>query len=76
MQNRPFLGIWVCENQSLLQSVTKYLRLTLVFMWNSAPRENLIAIFRDLVLTKVLFWEEDWTLGIHSMEFRHFPDIS
>ena len=29
------------------QSVTKYLRLTLVFMWNSALWENLIANFED-----------------------------
>ena len=25
---------------------------------------------------KVSFWQEDWALGYHSMEFRHFPDIS
>ena len=28
-----------------LQSVAKYLRLTLIFMWNSAPPKKLIAIF-------------------------------
>ena len=28
------------EVMQKLQSVTKYLRLTLVFMWKSAPREN------------------------------------
>ena len=29
-----------------LQSVARYLRLTVVFMWNSALRERLIAIFQ------------------------------
>ena len=29
-----------------------------------------------LVLTKFLFWEEDWALGYNSMKFRDFPDIS
>ena len=29
-----------------------------------------------LLLTKFLFWEEDWALGYNSMKFRHFPDIS
>ena len=28
-----------------------------------------------LVLTKFLFWEEDWTLGYNSMKFRDFPDL-
>ena len=29
-----------------------------------------------LVLTKISFWHGDWALGYHSMEFRHFPNIS
>ena len=31
-----------------LQSLKKYLRLTLVFMWNSTQMENLIAVFQVL----------------------------
>ena len=29
-----------------------------------------------LVLTKFSFWQEEWTLGYHSMNFRHFPNNS
>ena len=29
-----------------------------------------------LVLTKLSFWQEDWALGYHSINFRHFPNIS
>ena len=29
-----------------------------------------------LALTKFSFWQEDWALGYHSMNFRHFPNIS
>ena len=29
-----------------------------------------------LALTKILFWEDDWALGYHSMKFRDFPDVS
>ena len=29
-----------------------------------------------LVLTEFLFWQMDWVLGYHSMEFWDFPDIS
>ena len=28
-----------------------------------------------LVLTKLLFWQEDRAPGYHSMKFKHFPDI-
>ena len=28
-----------------------------------------------LVLTKLLFWWEDWVLGYHSVEFRYFPAV-
>ena len=59
-------------------SSTKYLRLTLVFMWNSTLRKSLIFIFQEflLVLTKFSFRHKDWALGYHSVKFRHFPDIS
>ena len=29
-----------------------------------------------LVLVGVSFWSGDWALGYHSLDFRHFPDIS
>ena len=59
------------------QLFTKYLRLTLVFMSNTALRESLLFIFlKVLVSTKFLFWQEDWTLGYHSIKFRNFADIS
>ena len=29
-----------------------------------------------LALKKLWFWQKDWVLGYHSMEFKHFPDIS
>ena len=61
--------------QKQLQSFTKYLKLTLVFMRNSALPEKFFMFFL-LVLTKFLFWQEGWALGYLSMKFRHFPDIS
>ena len=48
-------------------------------MRNSAPRENFNRYFLGtfwLVLTKLLFWQRGWTLGYHSMKFKHIPDIS
>ena len=44
-----------------VQSQTKYLRQTLVFMWNSAQREKFNFYFLRsflLVLTKFSFWED------------------
>ena len=60
-----------------LQSFTKYLRLNLVFMWNSALREK---FFKSLfpVLTKFLFCQGDWALGfiIWSLDtFLIFPNF-
>ena len=43
-----FLHKDVFKNE-MLQSVTKYLTLTLVFMWNSAPREKFNGYFLGLV---------------------------
>ena len=63
----------------ILQSVTKYLRLTLVFVWKSAPREKFNRYFSRLflvVLTKFLFWQGGWELGHYSIRFTHFPNIS
>ena len=58
----------VCD----LQSFTKYLRLTLVFMWNSTLREKFIFCSFLLVLTKFSIWKKDLALGYYSMKFRHF----
>ena len=58
-----------------LQSGAGYLGLALVFGRNSA-RKSFFGAFL-LVLTKFLFWRGGgWTLGYHSMEFRHLTDIS
>ena len=66
-----------------LQSFTKYLRPTLVFMWNIAVREKFFVFqkflfFKSvlLILTKFSFWQEDWALGYHFMKFWDFPYIS
>ena len=61
-----------------LQSFTIYLRINLVFMWNSALWEMFNFCFlRDFlpVVTKFSFWHEDWTLGYYSTTFRNFPHI-
>ena len=59
-------------------SFTKYSRLTLVSTWNSALRVKFNFCFTEFLLafTKFSFWQEDWTLGYHSMKLRHFPNIS
>ena len=60
---------------SELQLFTKYLRQTLVFMWNSALRKKFkffIFFFYSsflLILTKFSLWEEDWVLGYNSIKF-------
>ena len=62
-----------------LQSLTKYMILTLVFMWNCALRGKVWFLFfkRFLqVLTKFSFWLEDWALGYYSLKFRLYTDIS
>ena len=59
--------IWIS-----LQSFTEYLRLTLVFMRNSALQEKFNFCFFKrflLVLTKFSFWQGDWALGYYSMKF-------
>ena len=58
-----------------LQLFTKYLRLTVVFMWKSALREKFNFFFL-LLLTKFSFWQEDLALGYYSMKFEDFLDIS
>ena len=60
------------------QSWAKYLRQTLVFMWNSALREKFnFYFFRSflLVLTKFSFWKNDWALGYNSIKFWNYSDF-
>ena len=68
----PYLSLR--ETKSDLKSFAKYLRLTLVSMWNSALREKLFFKSFSLVLRKFSFSQEDWTLGYHSMKLRDFPE--
>ena len=70
---------WIVLNQISLQSVTKCLRLTLIFVWNSALREKFNCYFSGLVLllfTKFSFLKGELTLGYHLTKFGHFPNIS
>ena len=65
--------------QIYLQYLTKYLRLILVFLWNSTQQDKFNFYFFKsflLVLAKFSFWQKDWALVNHSMEFRQFPDVS
>ena len=61
-----------------LQSFTKYMILTLVFMWNSALREKFDFFFQEIFtsVNKIPFWLEDWALGYYSLKFRLYTDIS
>ena len=57
-------SINICKNSSgkdCPQSWTKYLKQTLVFMWNRTLPETFISIFQEFIasIEKVLFWEED-----------------
>ena len=48
-------------------------------MWNSALSEKFNFCFSWvflLLLTKISFWQGDWTLGYHSMRFSHFSGFS
>ena len=74
-----FSSFWITLFYHHVQSFTKYLRRTLVFIWNSKLREKFNFCFsRDvlLALTKFSFFQEELELGYHSMKFRHFSDIS
>ena len=51
------------------QSLTKYLRQTPVFLWNSALKENLNFYTSP---TKFRCWNEDWAQGKNSMKFWDF----
>ena len=71
-------AIWKQKTVSRDKTVDKTFGQTLVFMWNSTLRENLISIFQRLftVITKFLFWEKELPLGYDSMKFWDFPDDS
>ena len=47
-----YVGVIVASYKLLdlieLQSFTKYLRLTLVFMWNGAQAKSIISIFQEI----------------------------
>ena len=47
-------------------------------MSNSTQTEKFNFFFQEFlpVLTKLSFWQGDWALGYHSINFRHFPDAS
>ena len=69
----------VRSEKMFLETIIKYLGLTLVFMWNSGIQEKFNNLFFKsflLVLTKFLLWQEDWTLGYNSKKIKHFPYIS
>ena len=69
---------------TLLQPWPKYMRQTLVLVWDSALWEKFNSNFLNsflLALKKFSFWEEDWALGYNSMKTWHllnsfyFPKI-
>ena len=70
--------LWYIQNQNNIQnshSFTKYLRLTLIFHVTQRTTGKLQSLFIKsflLVLTKFLFWQGDH----HSINFRHFSDMS
>ena len=56
-------------------SVTKYLRLTLVFMWISALWKGLISVLQEF-FASINIWQGDWALGYHFLGFWHSPLVS
>ena len=60
----------------LLQSVTGYLGVALVFPWGSTLRWGLVAIFwRFFASINFSFLRGGLVLAYHFMGFRHFPNI-
>ena len=61
----------------MLQLWIKYLRQSLVFMWNRAMGNIQFLFFKSFLLVskKMPFWEEDWALCF-TMKFWEFADIS
>ena len=59
------------------QSFTRYLRLTLVFVADSALREKFYICFQELFacINKILL-RGDWNSSYSSSGSSHFPDIS
>ena len=70
--------IWLLEKMnpylpiSWLQSSTKYLRVTLIFMWNSVLREKFIFCFSCFfasIISIIFILAGGWALGYHVMGF-------
>ena len=61
-----------------LQSLAKYLRLTLVFMWNSALRKSSISVFQKIFTStdKIFISWEGLSTRQYSMKFWDFSDLS
>ena len=84
-QNSPKNEVWrglgrVRSKQNCFQrqSWTGYMRQTLVFVWNSAIRENFNFYFQQFPtgIGEFWVWGEGWALGYNSMKFWDFPDLS
>ena len=64
------------ENCFQTQSITHCLKLTLVFLSNNGIREKFLPFnFILLLLTKLLFCQEDLIVGYHFVNFWDFSDI-
>ena len=72
-QYRHFYAIW-----RILSTIIRE-----IFETNSSLHVKQCTMVKDkflffksflLVLTKLSFWRGEWTLGYHSMEFKHFPE--
>ena len=62
-----------------MQSWTKYLRQTLVFVSNKALQKKSNLYFSKTFcqyLKNFSFWREDRMLGLNSKKFRNFLDIN
>ena len=82
VQEINFEGVWGKRKSKYCfqrQSFTKYLRQTLVFMWNIEVRKDLIFFFFFssflLASRNFLFWEGDWLLRYNFMKFLDFADF-
>ena len=58
-----------------LQPWTKYLRQTIVFIWNSVLQEKFYFYFSRVFCQKFLFWEDEWALGYNSMKIWDYFEI-
>ena len=50
---------------------------TFLVKYNTTGKASFLFLMSiSLVLTKFLFWDEDWSLGYNSMTFYTFSDIA